>query len=922
MKIYWMRFVLFFAAGFISISVFPLSCGGFYSNQPAKIVLGQSNFTTNISTVSAQGFNLPVGMHYDGERLFVTDAQNNRVLVYNTLPSTHNAPADVLIGQPDFNSSLVNRGKPSPDADTLYSPGGVFSDGEHLFVADTFNNRVLVYNNIPYTHDPNISASVVIGQSNFKSNGINQGIGVSSNTLYRPFGVWVEQNKLLIADAYNHRVLVYDAIPSTHNACANTVIGQVDSTGGAANQGNSYSNSNTLYEPRYICVKNNKLMISDTNNNRVLIFDGIPNFNNTSANIAVGQQDTTHGAVNQGKPNPDATTLACPQGVWWDGKKFYVAEYLNNRVLIFNSLPTGNNIPGNVVIGQKNFTSSSPNQGIGPGANTLSRPYTLLVANSMLFVADFNNHRVLIYKDLKPEIEKVFPEKGTNNISSLSLKIYGKNFDPFATVKLKRNGLKISTTTLAVETSTSILCGFDLTGKATGCWDIEVYNPDTSSYTFISGFTVKLPAPSISSVTPSLGLNTRGINVTITGDYFRENAQVKLSKTGYNDITATNVNVISSTTIAVTFDLTGKATGYWNITVTNEDGQSGILNNGFLVETFVITEILPKWWDNRSEAVVYIKGSDFISGSTVKLRKTGEEEIIGKSVSLSSDYTTLSCVFDLRKKSPGLWDLVVSSGQVSSVLSASFLIYTKPAGESETTTTATGSLSNPAEGVTITVPQGSELEGTQIIISSGSLPSNINITIIITINLVVNPPSLPSGVGRVGKVIDFSPGGLTFSKKATLKIPYRDSDLTHYGITDPKLLQVYYYAPWTEEWEEISGAEVDETNHLVKVQVDHFSFYTLGISLATSNVGIRIYPNPWRPSSGDKIWFSQLVPGSEVKIYTLTGELVRELKDAENTGRISWELKNSSGETVGSGIYTCVIADGKSKIKKKVAVIR
>lgn len=424
---------------------------------------------------------------------------------------------------------------------------------------------------------------------------------------------------------------------------------------------------------------------------------------------------------------------------------------------------------------------------------------------------------------------------------------------------------------------------------------------------------------SIDRITPDNGLNTSSITVTISGSEFLDGSTVKLTKLGYNDIQATNVSV-NSTTIICSLNLFGVATGQWNVEITTGTLRA-ILPNGFTVKTFVITEVSPNWGDNRSEAIVSIKGSDFVSGSTVKLTKNNEEDIIGKNVFFFPDHKTINCVFDLRKKSPGLWNVVVSTGQVSFTLSASFLIYTKPAEVSESSNVVTGFLTDPSREITITVPTGSELEGMEIIISSGSFLSNINITIIISVNLVINPPSLPSGIGRVGKVVDFSPGGLTFENKATLKIPYRDSDLERYGISDPELLKVYYYNPWTEKWEELGDKSVDTVSKLVVVQVDHFSFYTLGVKLATSNTGVRIYPNPWRPGCGD-IWFSQLVPGSEVKIYTLTGELVRELEDMNNLGRISWDTLNSRGEKVASGIYICIISGGTSLVSKKIAVIR
>ncbi len=49
-----------------------------------------------------------------------------------------------------------------------------------------------------------------------------------------------------------------------------------------------------------------------------------------------------------------------PQGVWIQGSKLFVADTQNNRVLIWNTIPTQNNQPADVVLGQPDFTTSPP----------------------------------------------------------------------------------------------------------------------------------------------------------------------------------------------------------------------------------------------------------------------------------------------------------------------------------------------------------------------------------------------------------------------------------------------------------------------------------------------------------------------------------------------------------------------------------
>ena len=114
---------------------------------------------------------------------------------------------------------------------------------------------------------------------------------------------------------------------------------------------------------------------------------------------------------------------------------------------------------------------------------------------------------------------------------------------------------------------------------------------NSSSYRIGEGFihTIFLElAVLVTSITPNNGYNTGSIFISnIGGAGFRPGAQVKLTKSGENDIIASNVNLESDSKITCRFELTGKSTGNWNIVVTNPDGKSGILPSAFTIKTWV-----------------------------------------------------------------------------------------------------------------------------------------------------------------------------------------------------------------------------------------------------------------------------------------------------------------------------------------------
>jgi hypothetical protein len=105
---------------------------------------------------------------------------------------------------------------------------------------------------------------------------------------------------------------------------------------------------------------------------------------------------------------------------------------------------------------------------------------------------------------------------------------------------------------------------------------------------------------------------------------------------------------------------------------------------------------------------------------------------------------------------------------------------------------------------------------------------------------------------------------------------------------------------------------------------------SVNLSLSGSESGLDsllVYPNPARPSDGDAaMTFSGLPGDSTVRIYSLSGDLVREMSPA-SSGDALWDLTNSQSEPVASGLYVFVAShggsgEGTSTKKGKVAVIR
>ena len=130
----------------------------------ASLVLGQPDFISTNRSLSATGLRAPTGVATDGKILVVSDTDNNRVLIWNSLPKSNGQPADVVIGQADFTHNATSS---PPTQTSMRGPEGVWLSNGKLFVADTQDNRILIYNKVPTSN--NAAADVVIGQPNFTS---------------------------------------------------------------------------------------------------------------------------------------------------------------------------------------------------------------------------------------------------------------------------------------------------------------------------------------------------------------------------------------------------------------------------------------------------------------------------------------------------------------------------------------------------------------------------------------------------------------------------------------------------------------------------------------------------------------------------------------------------------------------------------
>jgi len=270
----------------------------------------------------------------------------------------------------------------------------------------------------------------------------------------------------------------------------------------------------------------------------------------------------------------------------------------------------------------------------------------------------------------QPQVTGISPSPVSNCQSLIGATISGQNLVTGATVTLTMAGQSdISGTAVIVSgDGMTLTANFAITGVAAGIWDVAVLNPGgTGADTLVGGLEITAcPPPLVTGMLPNPAANCTSLTgATITGSNFRAGALSKLSRAGQSDINGTNIVIDGGgATITANFNVANAAPGDWDIVVTNPAPSGvGSLAGGLSIIACpppVVTGISPNTTTNcgtLSDAI--ITGSNFKSGSSVKLARAGSSDISGTSVSVLSA-TSIRATFNLSGVPVGAWDVVVT----------------------------------------------------------------------------------------------------------------------------------------------------------------------------------------------------------------------------------------------------------------------
>jgi len=406
----------------------------------AVFQFGQPNYqntTANrgVFVVTGNSLNNPSGAATNGTKFYIADQGNNRILGFNSLPTKNTTTADFVIGQPNLTSNTPGNGVGQLSSPTKVA---ISPDGQNLLIVDNANSRVLIwYGTLPVNNSTPPTVTLGDGLSAVSATNLSTPYGAT----FAPSATYPK--RVIVADTGNNRVLVYndptastaanyvlgqrDLVPgSKMNAAGNMATWTGNSPNCPQLTGTITTScdislgqvgADTLYTPGDVWSDGAKLIIADTGNGRVLYFPTVPTqlaagtytTGNTGgpATFVLGQNNmitrTTSGGGQSGFTQPST--------VWRDlnSGNIFVGDSGNNRVLAFRTPTSGNGLPAVSVYGQGDFSHVTANDddqnnvadtdnGIPQASDrTLFAPAGATTSAGLVYVPDSGNNRLMVF---------------------------------------------------------------------------------------------------------------------------------------------------------------------------------------------------------------------------------------------------------------------------------------------------------------------------------------------------------------------------------------------------------------------------------------------------------------------------------------------------------------------------------------------
>ncbi|PZC40410.1 MAG: hypothetical protein DK305_000776 [Chloroflexi bacterium] len=337
--------------------------GTFKNRQSADIVLSAFGFN---ETGGALSFNRNSGIATDGVRLALADTFNNRILIWNSLPSDNTIP-DIVLGQTNFNTN-----NPGNSSSQMNWPISVSLASNKLVVTDTYNDRILIWSTFPTVNaqpaDIIINNTGPIGQA-------------TKRTIKWPWGIWTNGKKMVITNTMGGSALIWNSFPTSNNQPADILL----------------TGNGNFGTPRQITSNGQSLMIGDHNSKAskdseigTYVFNSFPTKDEAMYDFFMYDRADPRGGWCRGAFLDDGrlalfgstlyiydtfptSNLSEPSltingyeftsgdypGIAAAGDKLYISTGNGNKIVGYNSIPTRSNQDPDFAIGSPDINTNT-----------------------------------------------------------------------------------------------------------------------------------------------------------------------------------------------------------------------------------------------------------------------------------------------------------------------------------------------------------------------------------------------------------------------------------------------------------------------------------------------------------------------------------------------------------------------------------
>ena len=305
-----------------------------------------SGYLSALGLASTSGtgiFDHPSGLATNGTNLLLMDRNNNRILVWNTAPTSSTILPDFVLCQPNATSTTSGTGLNQCN----WPSDAVITPDNKLLVADSDNNRILVWNTMPSNSGASASFAIDLGADAW------------------PWGIWSDGKKVVASLTGKSELRFWNTFPTSSNSSASFTI--------------SGSSSTCIGTPRGITSDGTRLLVGEHNskcddvkspNGAAVeavthVFLSWPTSSSAAPNYHLGEWGVGTFDATTGKSylvfmrelhefpadltsKTDGTPIAT--GTPFDGGDggdvalangyMYVTEYNGNRVAVFKGIPS------------------------------------------------------------------------------------------------------------------------------------------------------------------------------------------------------------------------------------------------------------------------------------------------------------------------------------------------------------------------------------------------------------------------------------------------------------------------------------------------------------------------------------------------------------------------------------------------------